>query len=344
MHTYEHALQLAAEQGEKALRGTADMYVGMSELSREYNDLNAATQHLLRSRELGELAGLPQNRYRWCVAMARVREAHRDLDGAHELLQEAERVYMSDFFPNVRPIAALKARVWIAQGRLGEAFGWAREQGLAVENDLSYLREFEYITLTRVLLARYKSDHTERTINEAIVLLTRLLNAAQEGKRAGSALEILVLQALAYHLQGDIPAALVPLERALVLGESEGYIRVFVDEGSSMAHLLLEAASRGIMPDYTGKLITAFEVEQPKSAGKASLSPSPASSPLIEPLSQRELEVLRLFRTELSGPEIAHELTIALSTLRTHTKGIYGKLNVNNRWAALKRAAELNLI
>ena len=113
------------------LRGTADMYVGMSELYREHNDLHAATQHLLRSKELGEHTGFPQNRYRWCVAMARIREAQGDLDGALDLLHEAERLYVSDFFPNVRPVAALKTRVWVAQGRLGEALDWAREQGLS---------------------------------------------------------------------------------------------------------------------------------------------------------------------------------------------------------------------
>ena len=131
MSTYERGLQLATEQGAPVLRGTADMHVGMSELYRERDDLNAATQHLLRSKELGELAGLPQNPYRWRVAMARIREAQGDLDGALDLLHEAERLYVSDFSPNVRPVAALKTRVWVAQGRLGEALGWAREQGLS---------------------------------------------------------------------------------------------------------------------------------------------------------------------------------------------------------------------
>ena len=156
MRTYEQALQRAPEQGGPVLRGTADMYVGMSEVHRERDDLPAATQHLLRSQELGEHIGLPQNRYRWRVAMARIRQAEGDLGGALDLLDEAERLYVGDFFPNVRPVPALKARVWIAQGRLGEALGWAREQGLSVDDDLSYLREFEHITLARVLLARYQ--------------------------------------------------------------------------------------------------------------------------------------------------------------------------------------------
>ena len=210
------------------------MYVGMSELDREHNDLHAATQHLLRSKELGEHTGFPQNRYRWRVAMARIREAQGDLDGALDLLDEAERLYMSDFSPNVRPIAALKTRVWVAQGRLGEALGWAREQGLSAEDDLSYLREFEHITLARILLARYKSDRTDSSIREAIGLLERLLKAAQEGGRTGSVIEILVLQALAHQTQGDIPAALLPLEQALTLAEPEGYVRMFLDEGEPM--------------------------------------------------------------------------------------------------------------
>ncbi len=237
MRTYERALQLAAEQGAPVLRGTADLYVGMSELQCAQNDLHAATQHLLHSQELGAHSGFPQNRYRWYVAMARIREAQGDLDGALDLLQEAERRYVRAFSPNVRPVAALKARVWVAQGRLGEALGWARDQGLSVEDDLSYLREFAHITLARVLLARATIDRANSSIPDAIGLLERLLQAAEAGERAGSVAEILVLQALAHQTQGDTPAALAPLSRALTLAEPEGYVRLFVDEGPPMAAL-----------------------------------------------------------------------------------------------------------
>ena len=133
---------------------------------------------------------------------------------------------MSDFFPDVRPIAALKARVWIAQGKLDEALGWAREQGLSAEDDLSYLREFEHITLARALLARSERDSSDSSFAEAVGLLERLLDAAEQGKRTHSVIEILVLQALAHQMRGDIPAALVPLERALTLAEPEGYVRM----------------------------------------------------------------------------------------------------------------------
>jgi len=344
MTTYERALQWATEPGAPVLRGAADMYVGMSGLHLEHNDLKTAHQHLLTSQALGELAGLPQNPYRWCTAMARIREAEGDLDGALDLLDQAERLYDGHFSPNVRPIATRKTRVWVALGRLDEALGWAREQGLSVENELSYLHEFDHITLARVLLARYQSDRADSSILEVIGLLERLLKAAEEGGRKGSVIEIMVLQALAYHAQGDLPAGLLPLQHALALAEPEGYVRMFVDEGPPMAQLLLKAAVSGIMPDYTGKLLAAVEAEQQRSAGESPNPTPPASQPLIEPISQRELEVLRLFKTELSGPEIARELVIALSTVRTHTKSIYSKLNVNNRRAAVKRAEELHLI
>jgi LuxR family maltose regulon positive regulatory protein len=344
MSTYERALQWATEPGAPVQRGAADMYVGMSDLHREHNDLKTATQHLLTSQALGEPAGLSPNPYRWCAAMARIREAQGDLDGALVLLDQAEHLYDSALSPNVRPIATRKTRVWVAQGRLGEALGWAREQGLSVEDDLSYLREFEHITLARVLLGRYQSDRADRSILEAMGLLERLLKAAEERGGKGSAIEILVLQAIAYHAQGDIPAALKPLQQALRLAEPEGYVRMFLDEGSSMLQLLREASAREIMPVYSDKLLAAFEAEPLRSSGESLLPTPPASKNLIEPISQRELEVLRLFKTELSGPEIARELVIALSTVRTHTKSIYSKLNVNNRRAAVKRAEELHLI
>jgi LuxR family transcriptional regulator, maltose regulon positive regulatory protein len=342
MRIYQSGLRLATEQGTPTRRGAADMHVGLSELYRERNDLNSATQHLLKSKELGELNGLPKNPYRWRVAKARIQAAEGDLDGALDLLEEAEPLYVGDFSPNVRPLSALKVRVWITQGRLKEALGWARDQNLSAKDDLSYLREFEHITLARLLLAQYQINGNESAIREATGLLDRLLKAAQAGERMGSALEILLLQALVHKALDDISSALPPLQQALVLAEPEGYVRIFLDEGPEMAYLLREAVARGIAPGYARELLEALPDEQDKSAGRS--GPFPAAHPLIEPLSQREIDLLRLFQTELSGPEIAEELVIALSTVRTHTKSIYAKLNVNSRRAAVKRAIDLGLI
>ncbi len=349
MSTYERGLQWATEPGAPVLRGAADMYVGMSSLHYEHNDLKTAMQCLLTSQSLGELAGMPQNPYRWRAAMARIREAHGDLDGALNLLDQAERLYDGNFSPNVRPIATRKIRVWLVQGRLGEALGWAREQGLSVENELSYLREFDHITLARVLNAQYKTDRVDGDLHAALGLLARLLQAAEEGGRNGSVIEILILQSLAHQAQGDQPRALSSLERALTLAEPEGYVRSFVDEGEAMWLLILEfrfalekSARNEVHPlsGYVDKLLWAFPqmaATPPKSKNKNQ------KSEIVEPLSERELEVLKLLRSELSGPEIAAQLIVSLNTLRTHTKSIYNKLGVNNRRAAIRRAEELDI-
>jgi LuxR family transcriptional regulator, maltose regulon positive regulatory protein len=349
MTTYERGLQWATEPGMPVLRGAADMYVGMSSLHREYNDLNAATKNLLKSQELGILAGLQQNPYRWCAAMARIREAQDDLEGALDLLDQAERLYDGNFSPNVRPIATRKIRVWVAQGRLVEALKWVHDQVLSVKSELSYMREYDHITLARVLLACYQNDRADGSISVVMGLLERLLEAAEEGGRKGSVIEILILQAIAYHTLNDLPAALLALQHALALAEPEGYIRIFLDEGSSMMQLLREASARAIMPDYTDKLVAAFEVEKQKTEGKPDLSPALPEGhrdgePLIEPLSQRELKILQLIAQGLSNREIGERLFLALDTIKGHNRRIYDKLQVQSRTEAIARARELGLL
>ena len=198
---YTQALQLALAQGEPLLRGTADLYLGLSELYREQGDLAAASQHLLRSEELGEQAGVVG------LALSPVPcpgalqgDARATSPARSTLLDAAERHYRRTPVPDVRPLAALKARVWVAQGRLSEALRWVQEQGLSVDDELSYLREFEHITLARVLLAEYTRDpageHGGRAMRDALRLLDRLQQAAAAGGRMGSVIEIGVLQAL----------------------------------------------------------------------------------------------------------------------------------------------------
>ncbi len=332
--TYREFLELVPEQSRSLVRGTADMHVGMSEVFLECLDLATANEHLQEAQELGEYAGMAKFPYRWRVATARVRAAEGDLDGALVLINEAELLYVSDFFPNVRPVAALRARLWIANSQLREALGWARQAGVSGDDELTYLREFEHITLARLLLARAKSERTEALIGDALALLGRLGEAATTGARAGSMIEILVLEALALQAQGDTAAALGALERALTASEPEGHVRVFMEEGQPMASLLREAAKRGIAPAHIAELLDSV-------AAPGRLSPKKQG--LIEPLSERELDVLRLLGSELSGPDIARELMVSLNTLRTHTKNIYTKLGVNNRRAALRRAQELDL-
>jgi LuxR family transcriptional regulator, maltose regulon positive regulatory protein len=333
VQVHEQGLKLATEQGSQVLRGTADMHASLSELHRERNDLQAANRHLLKARELGESAGLPQHPYRWRVAMAHLKRDEGDLEGAAALLDEAEHVYASDFFPNVRPVAAMRARVWIAQGRLDDALSWQREAGFSVDDDLVYLRECGHITLARLLLAQQglgRAGSAERVLP----FLNRLLDAAEGGKRNGSVIEISILRALADR-HDNIDAALVSLERALALAAPEGYVRLFINEGAPMEALLKLAVKRLIEPAYARALLAAFSppVERPQ-----------VHPDLIEPLSERELDVLRLLATDLGGPEIARALMISPNTTRTHTKNIYDKLGVNSRRSAVRRAAELGLL
>jgi LuxR family transcriptional regulator, maltose regulon positive regulatory protein len=352
--TYEQALRLAAEQVQPVFPGMEELNLGLSELHRERGDLEAAAQHLLTTKELGEQAEWPGNKYRWCTAMARIKEAQGDLDSALDLLNEAERLHIRTPLPDVRPIAALKSRIWIAQGRLAEALGWVRERGLSVDDGLSYLREFEHITLARALIARYKRDRVDSAIHEAMSLLERLLSAAEEGGRLGSVIEILVLQALAYGAQGNVTSALEPLARALALAEPEGFVRIFVDEGTSVAELLrrLESQAETLhMRRYIRRLLSAFEEQEDvHSFGPAQDKSSTRSRPsidaehLVEPLSERELEVLRLIAQGLSNREISERLFRALSTIKGHNRMIFDKLQVKSRTEAVARARELGLL
>ena len=345
---YAQVLQLALEQGEPLIRGTADLYLGLSELYREQGDMETAMQHLPRSEELGEQAGLPDWRYRMCRAQARFKQTQGDMAGALELLDEAERHYRRTPVPDLRPLAAIKTRVWVAQGRLREALRWAHEQGLSVDDELSFLREFEHITLARVLIAEHARAPADRAIREAMRLLDRLQQAAEAGGRVGSAIEIGVLQALAHQAQGDLDPALVALERALRPAEPQGYIRIFVDEGLPMARLLSAAAAQGMMPGYVGKLLAAFEgatKDQGRTAEPPALSSSVLRpSSLIEQLSTRELEVLQLIAQGLSNGEISARLFLALSTVKGHNQKIFHKLQVQRRAEAIARARELGLL
>ena len=350
----EQSLQLAKEQGGLVRAGTPELYLALSEVRYEQGDLAAASQLLLSSEMLRQQASLSGAKYLWWVVRARLKAAEGNLETALDQLQEAERLYYRAPIPipDVRPVAALRARLWARQDRLTEALRWVSDRDLSVEDEMSYVHEYEHLTLARVLIAQYRRDCIDNALHQAIGLLARLLETAEAEERTGSIIEILVVQALAYKAKGDVAGAILQgrgsaiasLERALNLAEPEGHVRIFAECGTPMARLLREAMTRGITPTYTQRLLTALETWGQPQNDAAHASDVPTPQPLVEPLSQRELEVLRLLNTELSGPEIARELVVALSTVRTHTKRIYSKLNVTSRRAAVKRAAELNLI
>jgi LuxR family maltose regulon positive regulatory protein len=327
---YQDALQLAAQHGPEAEHITAHHHLGLSMIHRQRGEDTLAAHHLKRAAELG-LQTTPVWLHRWFVAQAKLKEDAGDLEAALASLDEAKKVYVQSALPDLRPIAALKARIHLKQGRTDKARAWAAERGLSLADEVSYLHEFEHLTLARLELSNTQVN----------ALLARLLQAANAQKRQGSALDILLVQVLAYEAQENHPKALAVLERALSLGEPEGYVRIFVDEGLPMARLLSEAAEQGMMPDYTGKLLAVFEAEKQRGGQKSALSPT---QPLIEPLSERELEVLRLVAQGLSNRQIGARLFLALNTVKGHNQKIFNKLQVQSRTEAVALARELDLL
>jgi LuxR family maltose regulon positive regulatory protein len=335
---YERALQLALAQGDPAVPGTADLYLGLAGLHHERGNVEEVQQNLSKSEALSEEA-LTYWPYRLRITQAQIKQSQGDMDGAITLLDEAETLYFSTPIPNLRPVSALKMRVWIAQGKLTAALGWEREQGLSVADDLSFLRQFEHITLARLRLAQYKQGGNDHAMLEAMALLNRLLKAAEEGRWLTSMIEILLLQAVAHQAQDNLPLARVPLARALTLAEPEGYVRIFVDEGLPMVRLLQKMnGEKAVMKRYCHTLLTAF-------AAQAETQPSsPNPQPLVDPLSERELEILALIAAGLKNKEIAEQLVISVNTVLYHNKNIYSKLGVNKRAMAIAQAKEIGLI
>jgi LuxR family maltose regulon positive regulatory protein len=314
-HLYEQGLQLVADRGVGPWRGAADMHVGLAEIRRERDERDAATEHLRRAQELA-LFGTPQYPYRSRAVHAGLLLAEGDIAGCLALLDEAERLYDTDMSPAVRPVSARRARTHVRQGDIAAARTWVRERGLALDDELRYVTEFEHITLAIVVLNDRPDD---RELHRVRALLDRLLADAEAGGRGSSVIEILAVQALTFDALGDTANAREALRRAVALAEPEGYVRVFTFLGPRLA-----------------------ELRESLTSGTAPTRPSRQPG-LVEPLSDRELDVLRLLRSDLGGPDIARELHVSLNTLRTHTKRIYTKLGVNTRREAVSRAAELGL-
>jgi LuxR family maltose regulon positive regulatory protein len=338
---YVRALQVSEAHGEPVLRATPDLHVGLSEIDYEVGDLESAKRHLERAAALGEGAAMTEGRYRWFVAMGRVADAEGDPQEAITLLDKAEQLYRPGFFPDVRPIAAIKARVWITHGNLSQATDWARERGVSTTDDAGYLSEFDHLTLVRLLIAQHRAHPDPDAIDQVVRLLGRLHEAAETSGRAGSLVEIRMLQALAQDVQGHRPQALQTLGQALAQApEPDGYARLFLDEGTPMVGLLRDAEHQGVAGDHARRLLrlnASVKAEAPDPGQR----PEPSSA---DRLSERELQVLRLLASELSGPQIARELFVSHNTLRTHTKHIYTKLEVTTRRAAVRRARERGLM
>lgn len=344
---YEKGLKLAAAQAMPLAREVAELHVGLSELDVEAGDIDSARRHLGTASALLDRGTTTESRCRWFVATGRVARADGDPAAAVDLLSQAAQLYRPGFFPDVRPIEATTARAWIGQGTLSRASDWVRDRGVSVTDEPSYLREYDHLTLVRLLLAQYRAHPDARSLAGAAQLLDRLLGAAEASGRAGSALEIRLLLALTQDAQGHRPVALESLARAWALApEPEHYVRLFLDEGPPMLGLLRDLTRDGAVGEHARHLLDlATTGSGPRSAsGPATSGPSTSGRSPSETLSERELQVLRLLDSELTGPQIARELFVSHNTLRSHTKHIFSKLDVTSRRAAVLRARERGLM
>jgi LuxR family maltose regulon positive regulatory protein len=350
--TYEEAMRVVSESAkmQQLVNGPA-YFFGVGDLYREWNDLGAAQSHLEQGMELvqGTLTVDADVILMGYLSMARLQQALGESTGALVTLEELAYLTQQRNFvaPLLARAEAARARVWLAQGDLIVAVRWAETSGLRADDELDYPQEGEYLTLARVLTAQGQEDPSGRLLDDALGLLDRLHRAAEDGGRMGSVIEILLLRALALKERGDPSDTLVTLQRALMLAEPEGYVRVFVDEDEPMAALLsefLNAQRKGppearhrILLDYIRRLLAAFE--SPHKSTWPFTEP-----PLLAPLTAREREVLQLIASGLSNREIANRLFVEVSTVKSYANSIFRKLGVQSRTQAVAEARALHLI
>jgi LuxR family transcriptional regulator, maltose regulon positive regulatory protein len=341
--TYRQALETAGE-GSSQPPHLGMAHVGLAEVLYERDELASAFDHATRGVALCRQLAFTPPLATGLAVVARIRQAHGETAAALEAMDEAGQVELS---PQVvalfNPVPSQRARLLLAQGDVRAAAQWAKAAGLSPEDEPDYAREPAYLLLARVLLAQDRPG-------PALTLLARLLATAASQGRIGNVIEIQALRALALAARRDHASALGALAEAVTLACPQGYVRVFADEGAPMHALLTRlsaarkdqrAPARDIDPHYLAELLRA--------CGQASAAPpsrraAAALSGMAEPLTDREVEVLRLLAAGRSNQRIAHELVVALDTVKKHVTHILGKLGATNRTEAVARARQLGLI
>lgn len=339
-----HLTEQAEEQEPPGAIGRT--YAWMAEIQYEQNDLDGAMQSLQKSIEIGQQWDSPMVLLYGYRVLARLYSAKRDQEKATDTMQKLTQLIQQFDEPQVPRLGkAAQVRHWLAQDEtsvdpeqaLEAANRWAQTSGMNAHDEPRKRYLVEHLTLARVLIAQNRSD-------AALRLLTRHRQKANGQGRMWNEIEVLALQAVALQAQGDIEQAVTILERVLSLAEPEGYIRTFVDEGESMARLLHIAASRDIAPQYVAKLLAAFEETDESMRRPKPSADLPTPQSFVEPLSERELDLLHLLAQGLTNRQISERLFITVGTVKVHLSNIYGKLNVHNRTQAVTQARELNML
>jgi LuxR family maltose regulon positive regulatory protein len=324
---FEQVLRLARTWGIANAPITGYALVGLGRVLCEWNELDAALQDVQTGLERGQLASNMDVLLRAYHALARIRRAQGDLESALAALDDAHGVTEKMGLVPVRDwISAQKAQIWLARGETEAALNWANHFVGPMQEDVF---PSVPVALAKVWLSQHEPD-------KALLLLDHALQSAQAVGRLGNAIHILAVQAIVYHAQGQYEQAFAKLEQAIELAEPEGYVRVFVDEGVPMARLLRRMLPRSPASEYVHKLLDAL--------GEPAHVDMPVATNLIDPLSQRELEVLRLIVDGATNKEIADELVLTVNTVKRHISNIFGKLHVSNRVQAVAQARERNLL
>jgi LuxR family maltose regulon positive regulatory protein len=347
--TYREALQWATGPGGRLMPVASFPLIKLGDLYREWNDLEAANHDVARGVELCQQLGQADIMGEAYVARARLQRAQGDMQGVRDSLRKADQIAQRvKIDPWIATwIDECRLRLWLSTGNLAAALAWVQERGLSIDDALSYQHDLHHILLARVLIAQGSTDPTGRDLDNALVLLARLLEAAESAGWVNEQIQIQALRALALKASGDPEGALMPLGEALTLAAPAGYVRTFVEEGVPMACLLHQAAAHHIMPDYAGRLLAAFEFQVAESdTVRADLEPKPLgpAEELIEPLSERETEVLALIAEGLTNREIGQQLCISLGTVKAHTSNVYSKLSVRSRTEAVARSRALGIL
>jgi len=320
-------------------------YFGLGDLLYEWNELDAAERHFLQGIAMVKETRTvePFVAVLGYTTLARLEQARGNTREALATLDTLAHLAQQRHFPQrqVTQMAAVQAQIELAQGNLAAAIRWADASGLSTEDeDLPYPREGEYLVLARVRIAQALDDPSAPFLHDALHLLGRLQASAEAKARMGSALEILVLSALALEAQGNRMGALSTLERALELAAPEGYIRLFVDKGAPMLALLRLAKARSSVSGYVATLLSTFGEQHVSDLPLSSARPST----LAEPLTERERDVLRLLLEGASNREIARHLVLSVNTVKRHVYNLCGKLGVQSRAQAIVRARTRNLL